>query len=267
MVIHCPTNEFYGHADIFRSYAGIEKKIPINGRLQHGWGPEAAVIAGDSLDRDGINFFVWTNKHAKYGYNIDRHDYPLDPKRTFVIGAPILYLQWSNIYSSSGVLAIPSHSITTKKIPVETWTNYCRHILYTYGCKTDILAHPRDIENGYDKIIKEFGLGVKTCGKMSDPAYLRNQIAIIQSYNYVISNCIQTAVFHALLLGKYVLIDAGPETATEIVDVNPIVHDKKWIQKEFPELIKGTQDIEIAYRELGEELSPLRIRELMFPHA
>ena len=259
-MIHCPTSEFYGHAEIFRQYAGINKKIPINGRLQHGWTPKklGGVIAGDSLDKQGIKFFTWTE--MAYGYNHESTKVPIEQNRVFPVGAPILYLNTPRIPQNRfGVLAIPSHSIATTKIQIGVWEEWCKYILYYYGAKTDVLIHWRDVENGYDKLARDFGLGVKTCGRITEYDFLKRNVAILQSYNYIVSNCVQTSCFYADYLGTKVIFDGPPTPKDPPAGYDDVVFEKEYV---------GNFKINCA-EELGLKFkrSPDELKNLMFNYA
>ena len=264
-MIHCPTNELYGHAEIFRKYAGIEKAIPVNGRLQHGW---QGVVVKDSLDRQGIKFFTW--RKDVMGYNIDDQHITLDPKRTFVVGSPILYLplDTGSKIERHGTLAIPIHSISEHRIVKESWKRYCEYLLYTYGVNTSILVHPRDVELGYDKIAKDCGLKAICCGKVFDRNCLLKLVSILRSFRRVAMNVIATATFYAIYLRTDVIIDRV-KIDFEPPDVLSYMWDFDWMQKCYPDIMSGAYSRELALYELGyaHKKTPNEIRELMFDYA
>ena len=259
-MLSCPSNESYGHAEVYRDYANTYSNI--NGRIQHGWSAlGASVMVGDYLDKRGCKFFVWSDKWAKYGYTSMKDLVTMPKDRTFVVGAPILYVDVPKQTATKSTLAAPSHSLYDAAISVEAWKEYCAFVK-AYDNNASVLMHYRDIELGYDKAIKDMGLSVVTAGHVRSYDFLARLISIVSSYESVLSNCVQTICFYALWLNKYVKI-AGPATPTSRSDATD-ARNLDWIKQNYPSLLKGTCDASLVDVELGHKLSPDEIKRIMF---
>jgi hypothetical protein len=262
-MLSCPSNESYGHADAYRCYVGLDDWTPVEGRLQHGWGLRYN-LASDYLSRIGCKYFIWSKVSMAPGIVPDGI---IDWSRICVVGAPILYIDSKAVDAtpSFGTLAVPAHSIIDRKIPREKWEAYCRFVL-GYDPMSSILIHQRDVDLGYDKIAIEMGLNVLTAGHVRSIDFLHNLIRIIKSHNSIITNCVQTVCFYALHFGKYVKV-CGPDTKTSPLDFGLDVFDHDWIRANYPQLLEGTSDKELAGPELGQKRDKDYIKRVMFPHA
>lgn len=261
-MITCPTNELYGHADVYRRYVGIGVDVLINGRLQHGWSVDKmGVMAGDSLHLRGGKFFVWSKKFSIYGRKF-RTAVELPQDKVYVVGAPILYLDRPSVVSK-GTLAIPSHSVRDRKVPEASWRKYCAAIR-DYDKTAAVLVHRRDIELGYHKVVEDYELTPITAGLDRSLSFIVNIVTILSSFEVIISNCIQTACFYALYLGKFVKIH-GSETKKDPEDVGDnLVFDVDYISKHYPLLLKGTSDPQVATEELGTLSDKNYLKKVMF---
>ena len=260
-MLSCPSNESYGHADAYRTYVGLNDWTPVDGRIQHGWSAIGAAPVGDRFDKQGIKFHIWSEKCKKGYYYADSVNLPID--RTYIVGAPILYIDPSNNIAGTGNLFVPSHSILDNKIAKEKWQAYVKFVKDSSSNGT-ILMHQRDIDLGYDKIVKEAGLNVVTVGHVRSIDFLHNLSIIILLHEKLISNCIQTVCFYALYLGRYVLVDTSVKT-DHSSDVRQ-AFDRDWIRLNHPYFLKGTNDASLASPVLGTKKPIDFIKSAMFPH-
>ena len=77
-------NHFYGHAQVFADYAGVEFPMLIDGYLQHGWNLHDGFAVGTDVV-PGAKLFVWSEAVARRGWAMGRRSY-------HVIGSAWAYL-------------------------------------------------------------------------------------------------------------------------------------------------------------------------------
>jgi len=77
-------NHFYGHAQVFAGYAGVEFPALIDGYLQHGWNLHDGLAVGTDVV-PGTHLFVWSEAVARRGWAMGRRGY-------HVIGSAWAYL-------------------------------------------------------------------------------------------------------------------------------------------------------------------------------
>lgn len=265
-MLSCHTNEYYGHAEVFRLYADLPVYYLVNGRLQHGWSAaNAGIIAGDVLHKHGGNFFVWTEKDSKYGRN-DRYDLIDLPKdKTFVVGSPIIYADLPEPTHKRSLLAISKHSLRKMITTEDSWRRYLEFVR-SYDTEACVLLHHRDVDIGRARLVEDYGLSWSSAGKTTSLDFFANLIHLLSLYDQVIATNVQTALFYALYLGKYVKV-CGPKISTDPPDFcERFVLDTKWEQENYPWLLDGTKDKKLAYKEIGLEHKKTKeeIRRIMF---
>jgi hypothetical protein len=265
-MLSCPTNERYGHADVYRTYASLPVGACVNGRLQHGWSAEqAGITAGDKLHKLGCNFFVWSEEKSQYGRDHEDNLHELPKEKTYVVGAPLLYMPIDHYDRLGDTLAISKHSLRKNVVSKESWTKYLEFVR-SYDKSAYVLIHQRDVDLGYGKLIRDFGLMPITAGEPYSLDFIYNLVKIIGSFDHVIATNVQTACFYALYMCKFVKI-CGPKITSDIpAFCDRFVTDDEWTRKNYPQLLTGTFDFELGAKELGakSKKSPSGLRRLMF---
>ena len=258
----CPTNNNYGHAEVYKSYVDVDVNMLIKGRLQHGWSAEyAGVVAEESFKG---NYYVWNEKSGKFGRDFDGKINPLPTDRVFVVGSPILYYEEGvKEVDYDDLLFISKHSLRAKLVSDKDWIRFIKYVKSTAADGT-ILISQRDLDLGRGKLIEDSGLYWECAGRPDLISFFPNLIEILSSFTSVIATNAQTALFYALYIGKWVMID-GPNMDTGDY-CERFVLDKSWTKEKFPELLKGTDDKNIADWELGLEFKKSKedLKRIMF---
>lgn len=249
-------NSYYGHELVFQEYCNVYD--PIQRYIQHGF-----TVGTDSFFlNDKLTYAVWNNRVAK--------QLTARGAKAVVVGAPYLYLNEeapSVNYRANSLLAIPTHSIGQKKLPLNTWNTYLDFIEAKRRSfvDTEILLHPTDYYN--EEVARLFikrGFGAVTCSESlenyrtwggCEPAFLYYLRRCIKNYSNVSCNRICTAVFYALYEGLKVNIE-GPKMKTEPRDFDDeLVEDDKWIGDNYPNIASGFGTYLDAKIELGTKLT------------
>ena len=238
-MLSCPKNNIYGHADVYRAYVDLPINVPINGRLQHGWSAEySGVVAGDELYKLGCNFFVWAEKNSIYGRDYDDNLYELPKDKTYIVGAPMIYMPIPKSEKLGETLAVSRHSLRKNIVSKESWTEYLKFVK-SYDTSSYVLIHQRDIDLGYNELVYDFDLKPITAGKTSSIDFIHNLIKIISSFDHIIAANVQTACFYALYMCKFVKICGPKITSNFPAFCDSFVTDAAWTKKHYPRLLEG----------------------------
>lgn len=263
----CTTNEFYGHGAILRAYAGIDDAKRLRGRIQHGWALSSVLSVVDEIVLKHEPFYCWTGRDrsaatARFYTN------------TTIIGAPALYddsLWSSNIDAQMHALAIPAHSLAFREIVVG-WRTYAQELAAwrkAHGQEVRVLLYVRDFERAdVHAIFDAVEIPQVFAGEVTDIGFLRTLFAHLRSAQLVLVNCIQTACFYALAIGKPVQFYGSPmgiEQASENVRGDlAILQDARFVARVFPSIRVGHANPACGLLQLGHrhKLSPDEIRNL-----
>ena len=273
-------NLYYGHYDIFKSYANTILPYKINGELQHGWSPNSGIASYPiSNDIQGKNsrYYLFNDankqKCIKMGF-----------KNTVSIGAPFLYLpkiKEKKSYLPKSLILFPYHSTEYEEdnrfnIGYENYLESIARISSKFKSITACL-YWKDYENQdifdqfHKRKIKTRSLGHRD----NNPSFLSNFVNLVNNYEYVSSDCFSSAIFYSLKLGKKVFIYGQPISFHYKSKVSPDFEQKisskdayKIYSEKYPELLwenfNNKPHIQIADIELGQKFkkSPEQIRSL-----
>jgi len=249
----CESNEYYGHGHILRSYAGIDSIRRLRGRIQHGWTIRAIVLA-DEIALHHEPFYAWADRDAQA---LARRFHT----NTLIIGAPALYDDslWQIGESGRHALAIPAHSLAAREI-IADWRLYAQELVAwrkAHGQEVRVLLYIRDYER--DDVRAVFGANEipQVCaGEITNVDFLLHLFMHIKSAQLVLTNCIQTVCFYALMANRPVQfygsslgIEAGLETQAEF----QLLQDVQFISRVFPSIYAGRPDRDLGMQHLGAE--------------
>lgn len=261
-------NDFYGHAQILRTYCGVSGHPGIPGRLQHGWYTDFGF--GEPALADPRPKLVWSRRIAQ-NCALRRVE------RVVPIGAPFLYLP-------KPADAVPSRGLRSLLVmPFHGWEK--EHLHGNMGTLTDAIgALEREgfgpisiclywLEYGdpaIRKIFEDRGWGVFTNGhRDKNPRFHFTQRDLMLSHAYVTSNRVCTAAFYALGLQRKFFLHGPPMGLAGSADPTGETFDR-WQRETYPELLwerfSDTCHAHLADRELGRDvvLSPESMRELFW---
>jgi len=245
----CTTNEFYGHASIFRRYLGVEDhRLTLVGRLQHGWTVDAKSFAFDDI----VPLLVWAK--------------PVEGKESVVVGAPFMYLppvEEAAERAESYVLAFPSHTTTFAPAESSWFDDYAEFLASTYRGEKIIacLYYYAALDETALLAFSRRGIATTTCGTFyGNQQYLYKLKHLLAGAKLVTTPYFGTHSLYAAVAGRAVRTE-GPESRLNW-DPNKVpIHgwafkepySQEWIAQNFPAYVRGdlAGQAEVAHRELG----------------
>lgn len=254
----CPTNEFYGQAEILRVYVRSAVQVPIPGRLQHGWSPRPLdVLSISDSDRFSGPYYVWSSETADAARAAGVEAHP--------IGAPYLYLPRIDDPGPvpDTVLALPLHSVRAEK--VDNWGAYAAWLReFAAGRKVECCLGYVDHETpGVREVFAAVGIHTFTLGWTERRDLLHRLRAVILRSQTVTSNWICTATMYAAHERRRVVV-GGPVSLPELARRA----GDRWARDKFPGLFGAGDAVawSEAERELGVDCfhSPVALRMLLW---
>ena len=257
----CGTNELYGHAQILRDYCGISERLPIRGRLMHGWQAGSGIIYDDL-----------THLAPSYVWNKRNHDCIKDMSEVYAIGAPYLYMKEVMDPGPIGnsLLAIPIHSLIKNKVDT-SWEDFARAAVEFAELKgmssITAMLYCLDFRDEIIDIFSSYGINCVSSAEQGDVNFLYRARSIIRQHSTVICNRISTALFYSLfeLRPTYIW---GPKMKTMPRDAyEEVCDDMDWVKHYFPTILKGgLEGVEAAKLELGTacKKAPDELKSLLY---
>ncbi len=224
-------NDYYGHADLLRAYAGVQRPLPLPGRLQHGWAPGPG-LHSSNLSEPWTKF-LWAQRNL---------DQARDVAGVEAIGAPFLYLPpvKGPPPPAGSLLVFPFHGWERESVAGD-FGRYADAIaeLEAQGY-TDVTVCLYWLE--YDDpalraIFEARGWRVVTNGhRDGNPEFLRRQRDLLLRHSAVTSNRVCTAAFYALASRRAFFLHGPTMGLSGTSDPDGAEFDA-WQRAEFPELV------------------------------
>jgi hypothetical protein len=260
-----PDNDFYGHADILRRFAGVRGHPSVPGRLQHGWQPGPGLSTRHLAEP--WPKYLWSNRNlARASEAGFRGLVPL--------GAPYLYLPDApdDASGARGLLAIPFHGWEKQQISGD-FRAYADSleilVARGFGPVTVCLYFTEHRDPALRRVFEERGHAVVTMGpRDGNPDFLVRQRTLLRAHARVTSNRVSTAAFYALHERRPFFVH-GPTTGLAASEDPDGERFAAFQRATFPTLCDagaGSQaDVAVAAAELGtaHRRSPEELRALL----
>lgn len=218
-----PENDAYGHRGILSDYCSKGHKIPVFGRIQHGWG------VGSYWDDDRIPSFVWSK-------NIENSARQLGFKNFFTIGAPFLYMKWhqneSKVSKKMPLLVVPHSTFTQpNRFTAKSFLRFSAKVLSEVENKPRFLFYWKDLTPEIQTICEKLGITSLTAGDgiygADKEAFLYKVRSYINESSEVISGELGSTLFYAAYLGKKIrLLDQNANIANLRKPIEEIIRSK-----------------------------------------
>jgi hypothetical protein len=257
-------NHYYGHDRALHRYAGLERPLPIPGRLLHGWTPEAGFAPAQLATR--FPFLVWNRS------NLDGCR-ERGARSVEAIGSPFLYHLHGRTLppptSDRRLLYVPFHSAEQARVQGATPMRERLDFLRAQGfSRITICAYWHDFAQPEVRAaIEAEGCPVVSNGhRDTTPDFLDRIVANLTDHDLVATDRLSTLSIYALAAGRPAFVFGK----TPGISPGPDPDGSRWaaLQRDrFPELLwdnfDGTCHRDTAHRELGAEflLSPEAMRD------
>ncbi|HYG23657.1 MAG TPA: hypothetical protein VEH04_12810 [Verrucomicrobiae bacterium] len=197
-------NDFYGHATVFKHYAGISNGTTLKAVVEHG-----LFFGGFVWDEDIKSCLpsILTYSRTRFPYLKAKTE-----KRLFAVGPMIAYaphllsaesLRSEKLRLGRNLLVFPAHS-THYVDSVFDIDEYCQHIagLAASFDSVRICLYWKDVLKGWGEKFAQHGFECVTAGHIFDPLFLPRLKSLIECAAFTTSNELGTHLGYCVFLGK-----------------------------------------------------------------
>ena len=245
-LLQCDTNELYGQSRILRNYVGMTDRLPIRGRVVHGWQCGSGLLFDDLTLLDPS--YVWNKRK----YNCVK-----DICNVHAIGAPYIYMneEMDPGPEPNTLLTVPIHSLQQNKVS-STWEEFAKASIefaeLSGFSKITALIYVLDMKPEVLSVFERHGIDCVCAGGQGDDAYLYRLRSIIRRHSTIICSRICTALFYSLYEVRPTYIWGPRMIALEHCQYENVIEDRDWIKHYFPALLAGgLEGVQTAKLELG----------------
>lgn len=203
-----PFNAFYGHADLLRTYAGVEGSRPLKLAIEHG-----PTIFPNPHDPDLVTrlprYFCAATGRARFFEEQALHHAP-----AVAVGPLILYAR---------ALAPPETSSARRLVFFDAHSSDYLTASYDVGVAVErleelrdefdelvVCLYWRDILLGRAELYRRHGFRCVTAGHIFDPRFLFRLVDIIASASVVLTDSVGSHLLYALALDRPVWLEHTP---------------------------------------------------------
>lgn len=195
---HFGGNELYGHSNIIKEYAGLDREKPLPVLVPHGvYGSETLVPVGEKRAGYPAVFSYPAYRDAVYRHRM----------RMLVIpsASPFLYALEtvkSPAVTREGILFFPAHSIPGVEA-VQDWKDLARRlsVMAQEHGPVRVCVYWTDVLAGRHRVFADRGLPVLCAGHSHDPEFISRLITMLRRHRYAGSNAPGSHFFYAVAAG------------------------------------------------------------------
>lgn len=187
----------YGFNEIVRMYCSYPYALPLAANIYHGWYIHPPRISDLNSSKSTLLVF---NKRQRVEWE------EKSGKPAYILGAPFVhYRRLMNIQQcadASGTIFYPGHDATSNDFVFDQRA-VCEGLaaLDEKYKPITVSVHVMDIENGKDKMYREYGFNVFCPGKRRDVDFVGNVYGALSRHKYSCGNHIGTNILYAVEMG------------------------------------------------------------------
>ena len=199
-----PATDFYGHAALFKRFAGRHPSRSLRVSIEHGLRFNTSYWVGDYSAGQTVAFVASKWRRQVVQGRVDKVIHPVGP---YIHYAPGLYPaeDVARVCQKMGktLVVFPSHSTHWIDSDYDTGA-FCRRLQRERDRFETILVclYWKDVLRGTHRVYQEAGFTCVTAGHMFDPDFLPRLRSLIEVADATVSNSIGTHLGYCLYLGK-----------------------------------------------------------------
>lgn len=234
-----PSNNWYGHAKIFKQYLGLPENYQFKFIIEHG-----LHLTDTMLNVELESNLPSVITYSKFRSNIIKQY----GKQAFCIGPFIYYaphfLNYKELLAEENrlgkcLLLFPSHS--TGELTIHYDLNELCKRVKEIGKNYDsirVCLYWKEVLSGRAKYYEEFGFECVTAGHILDPLFLPRLKSIIEVATTTISNSVGNHIGYSVFMGKPHIITPQKQTVSGRRSEKNLLEHSWWKSKPTAELIK-----------------------------